>query len=67
MLRAGFGPASPARKAGILDRAILPERGSTSNLLFHSNKPYPLYSFRTAFRQFSSGVNMVSALFRVGA
>jgi len=26
VLRAGFEPASPARKAGILDRAILPER-----------------------------------------
>ena len=25
VLRAGFGPASSARKAGILDRAILPE------------------------------------------
>ncbi len=26
MLRPGFEPGSPARKAGILDRSILPER-----------------------------------------
>ncbi len=33
VLRAGFEPASPARKAGILDRAILPEHLSLSRLL----------------------------------
>ena len=29
VLRAGFEPASPARKAGILGRAILPEHGGS--------------------------------------
>jgi hypothetical protein len=28
VLRPGFGPGSPTRKAGILDRTILPERFS---------------------------------------
>jgi hypothetical protein len=44
VLRPGFGPGSSARKAGILDRTILPEHifeESTSRMLFPSNKPYP--------------------------
>ncbi len=44
VLRPGFGPGSSARKAGILDRTILPERfkrGSIMQVFFQSNKPYP--------------------------
>ena len=33
MLRPGFGPGSPTREAGILDRTILPELGKDGSLL----------------------------------
>jgi hypothetical protein len=33
VLRPGFGPGSPTREAGILDRTILPELGNDGSLL----------------------------------
>lgn len=44
VLRPGFGPGSPTRKAGILDRTILPEHAivrSTSKIQTLLNKPSP--------------------------
>jgi hypothetical protein len=32
VLRPGFGPGSPTREAGILDRTILPEPGKDGSL-----------------------------------
>ena len=55
VLRPGFEPGSPARKAGILGRAILPELQGVMNSLFLSNKFIPsfgvfnLLDFRTIF------------------
>ena len=55
VLRPGFEPGSPARKAGILGRAILPEPQGVMNSLFLSNKFIPslgvfnLLDFRTIF------------------
>jgi hypothetical protein len=70
MLRAGFEPASPARKAGILDRAILPEhlRGfvwfGIMQVFLVSNK---FYAFKAVFKHSSMVTSFTSALFRVGA
>ena len=75
VLRAGFGPASSARKAGILDRAIFGRAsfgsstgafyaGASCKIHVHSNKSYPL---KAVFKHSFNGANIVSALFSVGA
>ena len=66
VLRPGFEPGSPARKAGILDPTILPEpfTNATCKIWFRSNKSYPSTAF---FKHSSKGANIVSALFSIGA